>query len=275
MAEPQRVAAALRDVYDREVRGSFPHRLPTGWTAEQDGPLTRCLTARGGFAMLTDDPSPLTSVQLEALVGRTFAFYAERGRDFEWKTFDHDRADLRPLLAAYGARPEAHEALVLGDAGDVISDAALPLGLTLTTVTSRADLERVAALESQIWAADWSWLADDLAARLEGAVPAEVLLVEDGGIAISAAWLVPLAGTCVAGLWGGGTHPDYRRRGIYRALVARRARSALDRGYTTVQVDASDDSRPILQRLGLHVVGGTIPFVTTAASEAPVTRSAE
>ena len=28
-------------------------------------------------------------------------------------------------------------------------------------------------------------------------------------------------------------------------------------------VDASDDSRPILERLGLHVVGGTTPYVWT------------
>ena len=89
------------------------------------------------------------------------------------------------------------------------------------------------------------------------------LLVKDHGVAVSAAWLVPLAGTRVAGLWGGSTLPAYRGRGIYRALVSRRARLALERGYTTLQVDASEDSRPILERLGLHVVGRTVPYVTT------------
>ena len=38
----------LLDLYDREVRGSFPDRLPAGWVGEQDGPLTRCLTPQGG-----------------------------------------------------------------------------------------------------------------------------------------------------------------------------------------------------------------------------------
>ena len=108
--------------------------------------------------MFTGDPSHLKSADLEALVARTFTFYDDHDRGFEWKTFDHDRGDLRPLLATRGARPEPSEALILGDASALAGDANLPAGLTLRAVTSRADLERVAALESQVWAEDWSWL---------------------------------------------------------------------------------------------------------------------
>lgn len=256
--------AELLTVYDREVRGSFPDRLPPGWSAEQDGPLTRCVTGRAGFAMLTEHPARLAPAGLEGLVDRTFTFYADRDLGFEWKTFDHDPSGLRALLSARGARPEAREALVLGEAAAVADEARLPAGLVVRSVTDRTDLERVAALESEVWGVDWSWLAEDLAARLTGPAPAEVLLVEDGDRPVSAAWLVPLAGTRVAGLWGGGTLLAYRRRGVYRALVARRARRALDRGYPVLQVDASEDSRPVLERLGLHAVGGTVPFVAPA-----------
>lgn len=41
------------------------------------------------------------------------------------------------------------------------------------------------------------------------------------------------------------------------------AQATLAAGYTILLVDASDDSRPILERLGLHVVGGTTPYVTS------------
>ena len=255
----------LLELYDREVRGSFPDRLPAGWTGEQDGPLTRCLTPQGGFAMFSTDPSQLSSDELEALVARTFEFYAERGRRFEWKTFEHDRQDLIPLLVRHGAVAEPREALVLGESAVLAGEVRLPDGLTMRSVSSRADVERVAAFESEVWDEDWAWLADDLAGRLDSVEPAEVLVVEDGDLVVSAAWLVPLVGTGVAGLWGGSTRASYRGRGIYRSLVAHRAGRAVEWGYPTLQVDASEDSRPILERLGLHVVGGTVPYETTAA----------
>ena len=55
----------------------------------------------------------------------------------------------------------------------------------------------------------------------------------------------------------------WRRRGIYRALVAARARLAVQRGYRYLQVDASDDSRPILERLGFVPLTITVPYVFT------------
>jgi GNAT superfamily N-acetyltransferase len=253
--------AELLAVYDEQVRASMPHRLPPGWSAEQDGPLLRCLTPRAGFAMLTAPADGLGAEELAALVDRTVAHFADHGRWFEWKTFDHDRADLPPLLLAAGAKPQAHEALVLGEAAPLADEPVLPADLVMREITERMDLERVAAMESEVWGEDWSWLADDLADRLAGADPVRVLVVEDGDRVVSAAWLAPLGETSVAGLWGGSTLAAFRGRGIYRALVARRARLALDLGFRYLQVDASDDSRPILQRLGLTVVGGTTPYV--------------
>ena len=64
-----------------------------------------------------------------------------------------------------------------------------------------------------------------------------------------------------ATLWGGGTRQEWRGRGIYRAIVAYRANLAAKRGFRYVQVDASDDSRPILERLGFVAVTTTTPFI--------------
>ena len=132
----------------------------------------------------------------------------------------------------------------------------------MRSVSSRAELEAIAALKAQVWGEASPWLADDLQARLDGSEQIDIFAVTDGDLMVSAAWLVALPGTRIAGLWGGSTLPAYRGRGIYRALVARRAALAVERGYPILQVDASDDSRPILVRLGLHVVGGTTPYVT-------------
>ncbi|HEU5035485.1 MAG TPA: GNAT family N-acetyltransferase [Nocardioides sp.] len=249
---------ALLALYDEQVRGTLGVRVPPTWTVELDGPVTRCVTPRDGFTMFTADASGLDADELEALVDRTFASFREHGVGFEWKTFDHDRADLVPLLLERGARAEARESLVLGETRLLAAEPVLPDDLRMRRVTARADLERIAAMESEVWGEDWAWLADDLEERLDSI---EVLVVEDGDTVVSAAWLVPLGDTQVAGLWGGSTRAAYRGRGIYRALVAARATSALARGCTVLQVDASEDSRPILERLGLRTVGGTTPYV--------------
>jgi GNAT superfamily N-acetyltransferase len=70
-----------------------------------------------------------------------------------------------------------------------------------------------------------------------------------------------VAGTDFAGLWGGGTLPQWRRKGIYRALVRYRAELAAGRGYKHLTVDASDQSRPILERIGFECLAITTPYI--------------
>ena len=70
----------------------------------------------------------------------------------------------------------------------------------------------------------------------------------------------PRCAAVCARFCGGSTHPEWRRRGLYRATVAYRARLALDRGYRFACDDASPNSRPILNRLGLHQVSTTTPY---------------
>lgn len=129
-------------------------------------------------------------------------------------------------------------------------------------MTEPADLERIAAMESQVWDEDWSWLAGDLAGWI-AADPSTitVLVAEAGEQVVSAAWLVLSPGTQFAGLWGGSTLAGWRGGGIYRALVARRAQLAAEGGAAYLQVDASKNSRPILARLGFVTVTTTTPYV--------------
>ena len=61
-------------------------------------------------------------------------------------------------------------------------------------------------------------------------------------------------------LLGGATLPQWRGRGLYRALTAARARSALAMGKTLIQSDSTEFSRPILERAGLVKVSTTTPY---------------
>lgn len=52
----------------------------------------------------------------------------------------------------------------------------------------------------------------------------------------------------------GGTHPDWRGRGAYRALVRARWDEAARRGVPLLATHARPTSRPILERLGFRTV---------------------
>ena len=88
-----------------------------------------------------------------------------------------------------------------------------------------------------------------------------IVVAEAGATVVCAAWIRFEQGSEFATLWGGATLPEWRRRGIYRATVAHRANVAAERGFRYLEVDASDESRPILERLGFQAVTTTTPYV--------------
>jgi GNAT superfamily N-acetyltransferase len=106
---------------------------------------------------------------------------------------------------------------------------------------------------------------DDLEARLLSALAVKppilaVVVAMAGEDPIAAGRLgLPSSGD-FASLWGGGTVPGWRQRGVFRSLVAYRARIARDRGFRYLQVDASAASRPILERLGFVELAKTVPY---------------
>lgn len=108
---------------------------------------------------------------------------------------------------------------------------------------------------------DHQALGQELAAALGDAEPAVVAMIARvGGTTVSAGRVEFHDGTAFASIWGGGTLPEWRRRGIFRALVAQRAALASKRGFRYLQVDALPTSRPILARLGFVELATTTPY---------------
>jgi len=102
--------------------------------------------------------------------------------------------------------------------------------------------------------------AEALLRRLSMRDGMELWVAEAEGQVVSAGRLEPVEGTRFAGIWGGSTLAPWRGRGIYRALTAARARSALRMGKTLVHSDSTEFSRPILERSGLVKVSTTTPY---------------
>ena len=259
-------APTLRDAYDAQLRAYVPDPLPDGTTVEFDGPLVRMTGLDPGGFLTYRDLGGLAGAELDALIARQRDLFTERGQQVEWKLHGHDRpADLAQRLVAHGFEPQERETVLIGPVAPIAAERSEPPpGVRVRQVTTGADLERIARMEEAVWGEDRNWLADGLQRELAADPDALTILVaETDEEVVSAGWIRCLAGTEFVTLWGGSTLPQWRRRGIYRALVSHRARLAKARGFTLMQVDASDDSRPILERLGLVAVTTTTPYVYT------------
>ncbi len=255
--------AGLLAAYDAQLRVRVPERLPSGEAVERDGPLLRFMGGAGQGWVLYRDLAGLEGTALDELIARQVEVFAARGERFEWKLHGHDRpADLPERLRAAGFVPEEQETIVIGPVAQIAVPPVLPDGVSLREVSERADFERIGAMETRVWADAHNWLPDMLESeRTADPDSLAVVVAESGDNVVCAAWIRFEQGTEFATLWGGATLPDWRKRGIYRATVAYRATLAAERGFRYLEVDASDDSRPILERLGFVAVATTTPYV--------------
>ncbi|WP_406193328.1 GNAT family N-acetyltransferase [Kitasatospora sp. NBC_01560] len=213
--------------------------------------------------------SDLDAGTADAEIAEQVRHYTGLGQDFEWTLYAHDRpADLADRLTAAGFTPEDSETLVVAGIADLVrrtEGTAAPAGIELREVTDEAGVAQVVAVHEAAFGTDGTRLGRRILAQL--AETPETFRVhlaiahQDGReIPVCAARTELYSGTGFAGLWGGGTLAEWRGRGVYRALVAHRARIAADLGYEYLRVDASDQSRPILERLGFAVLTTMTPY---------------
>lgn len=265
--------AALLAAFDTQIRRT-PDDEP-GFRIElvdDPAPVLRLVpgpeAAWGGGVFWSD----LDESTADAAIAAAVEAFRGTGRSWEWKHYGYDRpADLPDRLRAVGFEPDDEEALVVGEVDTVrarLSGAAAPQGVTIRRLREdpegrAADWEGIGALHRAVWDEDPAeYVAGQRAAQ--DADPDGVstwLAVADDGTVVCAARVNFHTGTDFASLWGGSTLSAWRGRGIYKALVSRRADEAAERGYRFLQVDASPDSRPILERLGLRTLTSTTPWI--------------
>jgi ribosomal protein S18 acetylase RimI-like enzyme len=186
---------------------------------------------------------------LEA-VRREATFFRTTG--VQWKVWGHDGpANLAGALAAAGFEEEGPETFLVLDTDAVSPAFEAPAGIEVREVKDSAGAADLVAVGEAAFGRDEPWRLEQLIGRLGD--PTQALFVAyDGGVPVSSGRLELAPGKAFAGLYGGGTRPDYQGRGVYRALVAARAAEARRRGHRYLTVDARETSRPILERIGFH-----------------------
>ena len=232
-----------------------------GSRVERTDHLTRVVSSGDGWngVVWTD----LADADAGAVIAEQVSRFAEAGRSWEWKYYDYDQpADLPGRLEAAGFAAEAAETLLVAEIADLELDVRPPAGVTLVPVTDAGGADVVVRVHDEVFGGDHAAIGAAITAALGSQPrPIQAVVAAAGDAAISAGRVDFPAGGDFAGLWGGGTLPGWRGRGVFRSLVAYRARLARDRGYRYLQVDATPDSRPILARLGFTELATTTPFI--------------
>ncbi|MDT0346889.1 GNAT family N-acetyltransferase [Streptomyces litchfieldiae] len=251
---------AVLALFDRQMRREAPADT-AGARVERVNGVVRQADATGGWNGVLW--SGLTADSADAAIAAQVRHFAALGREFEWKLYAHDEpADLAARLLAARFTPEPTESLMVAEAADLAARVELPDGVRLCPVTDAAGVDLMAEVHERAFGGGGDRLRSLLLAQLAEAPDTVAAVVAMAGREpVSAARVELPLGRDFAGLWGGGTAPGWRGRGVYRALIAHRARIAAARGHRFLQADASDQSAPILGRLGFTRLSTTTPFL--------------
>ena len=237
-----------------------------GWLAP--GPLTDRVETPDAILSHRPLPHPFFGVvtrvratdgdAVDALIARSRAWFAERGRTAStWMIGPSATpADLADRLVAAGAIEESTMTAMVLDHEPPPAPADVEIRRVATAEEYRRSMEIVAD----------AFGFDDAsrAAFVGGAAEAwpfwqtepgrGYLLAHVDGIPVAEAGLAAtIPGPVV--LSGGATLPAWQGRGAYRALVRWRWDEAVRRGTPVLVVQASDNSRPILERLDFRKAG--------------------
>ena len=205
--------------------------------------------------------SQLSEANADEVIQEQVRFFESLGQDFEWKVYDYDQPpDLKEKLASRGFQVEEAEAIMVLDLVHAPEILWQPTRQPVQRITEPGKLSDVLTVQQQVWDEDFSWLSQYLGGALQK-YPEQmsVYVAYVDGQPASAAWTYFPKHSQFASLWGGSTVSGFRKKGLYTALLAVRAREARERGVRYLTVDASDMSRPILEKFGFEKIAYSYP----------------
>ena len=199
--------------------------------------------------------SSLDESNADRVIEEQVAYYTQMGQPFEWKVFDHDTPpDLKERLERHGFEAEEPEAVMVLDLQQAPQSLLEPGVGDVRPMLERRQLDDVVAVEEQVWGGDFGWIRARLGEHLEVPGYLSVYVGYADGRPVASGWIYFHSNGLFADLWGGSTVPEYRRRGLYSAILARRVQEAIQRGYRFLTIDAGPMSRPIVAKHGFRLL---------------------
>lgn len=243
----------LLALYDKEQRREITY---PGFRREVVGSVIRFVDELPGGDANFILYNELTADNNDAVIAEQIAYFRENGRSWGWKYFSHDTPpNLLDRLAAHGLTIEEEEAIMALDLTQAPAELLQPVGSNVRRLTDAADVAQIVAIEEAVWGGDRSSWGERLAADMRNNPEyVSVYIAYAGDEPACAAWINFTPNSQFASLWGGSTQKEYRRKGLYTAVLAARVQEASQRGYRYLTIDASPMSRPIVTKHGFQLL---------------------
>lgn len=255
---------AVLAAFDEQVRRSANSDAPDE-RVECDGNVVRSISEGDGWnGVRWSDLGPDNA---DEVIAAQVSRFARLGRPWEWKHYSYDQPqDLPGRLLAAGFVRRSAETLLVADIAGLSLDVPPPPGVHLRPVNDKLGIDALVSVHDQVFGQVFGVAHCEMGRSLLAAIAgrpatAAAVIALAGQTPVAAGRVEFRPGSDFASLWGGGTLPAWRGRGVFRSLVAYRARLAAAEGARFLQVDASAASRPILMRLGFVALATTTPFV--------------
>jgi GNAT superfamily N-acetyltransferase len=199
--------------------------------------------------------SKLDQDHADAAIEEQIAYFKEIGQRFSWKVYDHDTpSNLKDRLVSHGFVPDEPAAVMVLDLLEYSDIIKTPVSTDIRPVVQKDQLSDVIQVLEQVWGGDFHWVEDRFGTNLEIPGYQNIYLVYVDGQPVCTGWIFFQPDSHFASLWGGSTIADYRRQGLYTALLATRVRDAIQRGYRFLTIDAGPMSQPIVESHGFKLL---------------------
>ena len=207
--------------------------------------------------------SDLTAANADDVIAEQIEHHRAQNAEFEWKLFGYDMPpDLMDRLGRHGFEIGPREAVVVYDLAAGIKPFETPTDCVVERITHPRQIDDFRSVAEAVFGKEYSRTSAELERGIaEGSMQHLGYLGAVGGEPASVGRLYTNPQSAFGGLYGGGTLERFRSRGCYRAVIAARARDAVEFGACYLLVDALPTSLPILLRLGFVHLTDTWPCV--------------
>ena len=255
---------AVLAAYNHDER-RYARVAAPGYACQWDGSVVRITGPDARPWSNTVLFADLENADIEHAIARQIEHYSRLGHAFEWKLHDYDRPlDLGDRLRDAGFSADPVETLVAYDVSRDFASPDVADEIDFVRLEDPAAFGPLAQLSAEVYGDPdhGAWVVQSLVNEKRAAPQAlSIEIARVGDQVIAAGWIRFPTGSRFASLWGGSTLPEWRRMGVYSALVARRLAMARARHYRWLTVDCSPMSLPTLERRGFQRLAVITPWI--------------